>query len=501
MTRHCRLHIGGSFAVGPLRIGVSGLLWLFVLGMAIGSEAATYDVGPNQPYTAIGHVPWELLQAGDIVQIFWRSQPYKEKWVLCLRGTQQHPIIIRGVLGPHGERPVIDGANATTRAQLSFWAGARGVIVVGGANVPADKTPAWITIENLEVIRAHPNYQFTDDRGVVRAYSDAASSIYVEKGDHITIKNTVMRDSANGFFVASSDALASSNILVVGNYLYSNGISGSIYQHNSYTAARGIVFHGNRFGPMRSGANGNGLKDRSSGLVVRYNWIEGGNRQLDLVDAEDSVLIRQATAYHTTYVYGNVLIEPAGAGNQQIVHYGGDHPGMEADFRKGTLYFYNNTVVSTRTDRTTLFRLSTNDETADARNNIFYATGAGSSVSLLDDTGRLVWRHNWLKPGFVQSFGASRGSIDTDGSTVVGSSPGFANETSRDYHLLPGSACRDAGAALHAGVLPRYDVVAQYVKHQSTRSRSRIGTIDIGAYEYDSAHGALSTPSTPQIVE
>jgi hypothetical protein len=501
MTQRFMLHTGGSFAVGPLRFGITALVCLFALGMATGSEAATYDVGPNQPYTAIGHVPWESLQAGDVVQIYWRSQPYKEKWVMCLRGSQQNPIIVRGVLGPHGERPVIDGANATTRTQLSFWTGSRGVIVVGGANVPADTTPAWITIENLEVISAHPNYQFTDDAGVVRAYLDSASSIYVEKGDHITIKNTVMRDSANGFFVASSDALASSNLLVEGNYIYGNGISGSVYQHNSYTAARGIVFQGNRFGPMRSGASGSGLKDRSSGLVVRYNWIEGGNRQLDLVDAEDSVLIRQDTAYHTTYVYGNVLIEPAGAGNQQIVHYGGDHPGMEADFRKGTLYFYNNTVVSSRTDRTTLFRLSTNDETADARNNIFYATGAGSSVSLLDDTGRLVLRHNWLKPGFVQSFGGSSGTVDNDDSTVLGSSPGFANEASQDYRLLSGSACRDAGAALHSSVLPTYDVVAQYVKHQSTTSRSLTGTIDIGAYEYGSAGGTLSAPSNLRIAD
>ena len=34
-------------------------------------------------------------------------------------------------------------------------------------------------------------------------------------------------------------------------------------------------------------ADGNNLKDRSIGTVVRYNWIESGNRQLDLVDAED----------------------------------------------------------------------------------------------------------------------------------------------------------------------------------------------------------------------
>ena len=40
-----------------------------------------------------------------------------------------------------------------------------------------------------------------------------------------------------------------------------------------------------------------------------------------------------------------MLIEPDGAGNRQIVHYGGDN-GTTAMYRKGTLFFYNNTVVS-----------------------------------------------------------------------------------------------------------------------------------------------------------
>jgi hypothetical protein len=31
-----------------------------------------------------------------------------------------------------------------------------------------------------------------------------------------------------------------------------------------------------------------------------------------------------APEYETTYVYGNILVEPDGAGNRQIVHFGGD---------------------------------------------------------------------------------------------------------------------------------------------------------------------------------
>jgi len=46
------------------------------------------------------------------------------------------------------------------------------------------------------------------------------------------------------------------------------------------------------------------------------------------------------------------------------------------------LYFYNYTVISTRTDRTTLFRLSSLDESADVRNNVFYVTQPGRKPAL-----------------------------------------------------------------------------------------------------------------------
>src|SRR5687767_6072973 len=71
--------------------------------------ATTYEVGPGKAYTSIGAVPWESLVAGDIVLINWRSAPYKEKWAIGGTGTAAQPIVVRGVLGPGGERPVIDG--------------------------------------------------------------------------------------------------------------------------------------------------------------------------------------------------------------------------------------------------------------------------------------------------------------------------------------------------------------------------------------------------------
>src|ERR1051325_5677779 len=363
-------------------------LAFFAARSAARTQATVYEVGPGKPYASIGAVPWESLQAGDTVLIYYRSTPYNEKWVICRQGTASAPITVRGILGPNGELPVIDGNGATTRPTLNYWNQERGVIKIGGANVPADTTPQYITVENLDIRSARPPYTYTAANGSAGSYVNNASSIYVEKGENITVRNCVLHDCGNGFFVASSDALASRNILVEGNYIYDNGNLNSIFEHNNYTAAIGITFQYNHFGPLRAGCSGNNLKDRSAGLVVRYNWIEGGNRQLDLVDGEDSSLIRNDPRYRETFVYGNILIEPDAAGNRQIAHYGGDS-GTTANYRKGLLYFYNNPIVPTRTDRTTLLRLSTNEETCDFRNNIAYVTAAGNTLSLLDDTGVL----------------------------------------------------------------------------------------------------------------
>ncbi len=448
-------------------------------------KATVYEVKPGTPLDTIAEVPWATLMAGDTVLIYWRATPYKEKWVICRQGNAAAPITVRGVPNTNGDLPVIDGNGAVTPLNLNFPSEQRGVIKIGSANIPADTMPKYITIENLDIRSAHPDYQFSDDGGNTQTYTSAASSIYVEKGENIIVRNCILHDSANGFFVASSDDTVSRDILVEGNYIFGNGISGSAFQHNNYTAAIGITFQYNRFGPLRAGSNGNALKDRSAGTVIRYNWIESGNRQLDLVDAEDSVQIQKDPAYHKTFVYGNLLIEPDGAGNSQIAHYGGDS-GNEPTYRKGKLYFYNNTVVSTRAGNTTLFRLSTNDETCDARNNIFYNTAAGANLAMLAEVGALTVSNNWVKSGWRNSHegGGFGGSVTVAGAFIIGTAPGFADFAAQDFHLVNGSAAINAGIALHADVQPADNVVRQYVKHQMGQARPVSGALDLGAYEF-----------------
>lgn len=448
---------------------------LFALLLPPLARAADYEVGPGQAYADPGEVPWEALGPGDRVLIHWRDTPYANKWVVAVAGTADQPIVVRGVPGPGGELPVIDGQNATTREALDFWNDERAVIKVGGSSTPGE-TPAYVTIENLDIRGAYAAYGFTDDGGNASTYNDNAAAIFVEAGDHITIRHCVLRDSGNGLFVAYQ----ASHVLVDGNFIHGNGNVGSIYEHNSYTEALGITFQYNHYGPLRDGAGGNNLKDRSAGTVVRYNWIEGGNRQLDLVDSDHAEQYDDPS-YGQTFVYGNVLVEPDGAGNRQIVHYGGD--AMDTThYRNGTLYFYENTVVSTRSDRTTLLRLSSDGEHADVRNNIVYASAGSGTLSILDETGTVDLAHNWLTEGWVDSFSGMAVTVNDDGSNLTGADPGFVDTTGQDFHLEAGSPCIDAGTALAAAVLPDHPVARQYVEHRAGEPRVDAAPLDLGAF-------------------
>jgi hypothetical protein len=493
----------------------SALLALFWLQPAY---AATYNVGPGQTYSSIASVPWESLVPGDIVQIHWRTTPYKEKWVINRRGTAAQPIIVRGVPGPAGQFPIIDGDGATTRPQLGYYSEARGIINIATITSGAtDVFPAYIVVEGLEIINARPAkadgtpIRYTNRAGALQTFPNNAAAIYVEKGEFITLRNNIIRDNGNGLFTISSDDpnLVSRDILIEGNWIYGNGNPGSSREHGTYCASQRITYQYNRYGRMVSGSIGGALKDRSSGVTVRYNWLEGTNRQLEILDAEDSVLLRNDPSYRESFVYGNVFIEGTGDGNRQVMQYGGDHPGMEHQFRKGWLYFFNNTVVSTRTDgSTTMFRISSNDESADIRNNIFYVTAGGSNLRLLaDDAGNAAqvnYRNNWFNTGWVVSLGAH--TATNGGGNITGSGPGFQNEADQNYLLTPSSIARNAGTLLHSAILSNilglnHSVLSQYLKHTGAQLRPIVGTIDIGAFEQGTGTAAPAAPSNIRITQ
>jgi hypothetical protein len=470
----------------------AALLCAAALPLAPCAHATLYSVGPDQPYTSIGAVPWEALAPGDTVAIHHRAEDYHEKWVICRVGTAQAPIVVRGIPSSTGELPVVNGIDATTRPQLNFWNENRGVIKIGGANNPPDTMPAHIIVENLDIRSGRPPYTFTGRSGLTPYVSNCAA-IYIEKGEHVLIRGCTLRDCGNGLFCGH----LMTDLVVEGNTILENGIEGSIYEHNNYTEAYGILFQFNHFGPLRADCLGNNLKDRSAGTIIRYNWIESGNRQLDLVDSDYEELYGDPL-YRQTFVYGNILIEPDGAGNSQILHYGGDS-GSTDQYRKGALYLHNNTIVSTRSGNTTLARLSTMEESCDCRNNVIYTTAPGSRLAILAESGGVIdLRQNWLKPGWVVCHETTPGIVHNYGN-VEGSDPGFVDFPTQDFELVGSSACIDAGADLDPAIAGSHTPVLEYVRHALSRPRPADGALDIGAYEFADTGGVLPIGPDPAI--
>ncbi len=438
-----------------------------------------YDVGPGRTYADPSEVPWEDLESSTLVRIHYRDTPYRTKFVVTTSATQARPMVVMGV--PDNNRlPVISGDDAATRTQMYYLNEVRSVVKVGNYTGSNDTDrPAYVYIQDLDIRSGRPGYYFSDRNNASREYSNNAAAVHIEEGDHITIIGCNLHDCGNGLFSSS----LTSDILIRQNHVYDNGIEDRYYEHNSYTESQGIVFEYNHYGPLRTHCDGNNLKDRSSGTVIRYNWIEGGNRQLDLVETDHDHIFNDP-GYDTTFVYGNVLIEPDGAGNSQILHYGGDG-GDIAMHRQGTLYFFHNTMVSTRSGNTTLMRLSTNAVQAQIHNNILMTTAGGGYMAITSGRGQTVLAGNWLPMGWRETHesGLDAGAMVNDQGNVEGIDPGFEDLQGQDFHLVEGSDSCNSAVTPPAATAD-HPADRHYVIHQQGEDRPSDGSPDIGAFEW-----------------
>lgn len=435
-----------------------------------------YDIGPGQEYSDPAEIPWENLLPATLVRIHYRTEPYRTKWVISTTATADLPIVVTGI-AENGRLPVISGENAVTRKELYYLNEVRSVVKIGNYTGPSDNDrPAHVILDNLDIRSGRPAFSFTDRDGNTATFNQNAAAVHIEEGDRITIRNCILHDCGNGLFTSH----LTSDILISGNYIYDNGIEGRYYEHNTYTESFGIVYEYNHFGPLRTGCGGNNLKDRSTGTVIRYNWIEGGNRQLDLVETDYETFATDPS-YDQTFVYGNILYEPNDDGNSQIIHYGGDG-NDQAFYRRGVLYLYHNTIVSKRSNNTTLIRLSTDDVTADIRNNIVFTSASPGHLALTNGQGIVKLNNNWITQNYRNSFESTSADIQASSGNLTGTLPGFTDPNSDIFTLAEGSdAIGTAGAILPA--MTHYPVLKQYHVHQAYEDRTDYGDgADIGAY-------------------
>ena len=459
-----------------------------------------YNIGPSQPYTTIGSFPWSSLQPGDTVDIHWQAGGYHEKLLISESGTASAPINIVGLPGPNGQKPIIDGENATTSSQFQYWYNPiqedAVVLIARSATEASGYQPSYINISNLEIKDGYQSYNFTDNTGKTQTYGAFAASVWIEGASNITLQDDTLDNSGQGLFALTDDSngMMTSNLMIEGNYFYNNGVPGSEYEHNSYCEVNGITYQYNYYGPLRAGSEGLELKDRSAGCIIRDNYFTPGATILDLVDAEDSPTLAALPSYQNTYVYGNIIDNTGPDVTPILIEFGGDS-GDTAIYRPN-LYFYDNTVLNEGNPSwgSVIFDSLSSGQTVYAANNIFYnAPAAGNSspsgFNFSYTQGNINFSStNWVSPGWQPSkfTGSSyTGTISGTSTFFVdpNNNPGFldangGNLAGSDLHLLSTSNAIGIAASLNSS-WPA--VTEEYLAPTSGTPRTSVA--DVGAYQ------------------
>jgi hypothetical protein len=480
-----------------------------ILALAWSAYAKVYDIGPGQPYATIGSVPWSALKAGDKVQIYFRAEPYREKFLISSRGTPDAHIIIVGMPGPNGKQPVITGENATTGRNVHYrwtfpdYQQSLGVLQIGYRQ--DGPKPGFIDVINLTVTGGRSPNTYTAQDGSTHGYAKDASGIHIYGAEHVLFSQMSITGNANGLFAKSggSEDVVSRDITVQNSSIYQNGVAGSFLEHNVYTEADRVTVQGNRFGMLVTGALGTILKDRSAGSVIRYNWFPTAARMLDLVEPQDGYAVLCKLPYYgLDFVYGSVFYSKGADPFEMVhpIHYGGDS-GMGNE-RGGPLYFYDNTFVLQRNQaegwKVEIFEVTRKTATIDVRNNIFanFSRTAGSPPTEMDfstETGNFVFGPNWVSPGWHMAFtgwtpfaGTTTGTSNFISPSA--NDPGFVNASAHDFHLTEKSSALNLAASLTSAAYSNalgqnFDVLLEYRDPAQTEPRRSLRIDrDLGAF-------------------
>ena len=466
-----------------------------------------YHVGPGQPYTAIGDVPWYKLQPGDTVYIHYRAEPYRERFLISGRGTPSQWIRVLGVPGPAGELPVISGDGATTSTNSHYhWQNPTDFQNLGVIQIAIHEEgpiPGYIEVAKLQVQDGRTTQKFTAENGQTAPYDGFAACIYAKSPQHLLIHDCVLTNCGQGFYNWTGDGQTTKppsgqwwdglamDITLRQNYFYNNGNPNRYTEHQSYTEALGVVIEGNHYGKMQANALGNQIKDRSAGTVIRYNYIESANAawHLDLVEPEESApTTTKSPLYGQDYVYGNVLMtNPLPPEWDDFIHWNEDHyvgtdgRAIAADHR---LFLYHNTImVKADLGDATLFHLVNSNYGGwdcapaalnghvDLRNNIIAlqprtAKSAAPTLELGYCKENFDLSHNWISPGWTRSKAGTVAGADTT-TSPSDNNIGFADLSSGNLRLAAASSATGLGDALAPQVVTNnagqdYTPVYQY---------------------------------------
>jgi len=387
-----------------LTLAVSAL----VIGAAIAApaSAATRSVGTGKTY-ATPCKAFAAATAGDLIEI--QAGTYTGD--VCT--ISQSKLTIRGVNG----RPKIAAGGKS--------AGGKAIWVVGGSD---------ITIDNVEMYGA--------------AVADKNGAALRLEGTNFTLRNSFLHDNENGILSGVNTA---STIILENNEFGHNG-RGDGYTHNVYIGKAGKLTF--RYNFSHDANVGHNLKTRALYNTIAYN------RFSSLRAGETGSTAAGKPSYEidvpnggTTFIIGNVIMQPVGGNNPNIVAYGEEGvSGYASD-----LYVVNNTFINDESSRGYFVMVGSGVKTpAKLINNLFSGFGPMSTQASSIKTAN----YQALSVGFVNRAAYDLRPLVTPLIVNAGARPGYSS----------------GGASLNAA--------ASYKHTASSVGRVAINGInDIGAYE------------------
>ncbi len=410
------------------------------------------EVGPGKTYTELYDVPKSNVAAGTLIKIFYRPEPYRIKVYIKVQATEAAHFRIQGIPDDNGNLPIITNENSTHDwggGDVNQWVNNLGIMVIYG---PWGSKPSWIDLVNLHF----KIYGTTTDDNCIGVWS---------KIDHLSVKGCVFDNCSNGVFTQANnnDMTSISTYSLIEGCRFTNcGVQNSYLQHNIYAQGTHALIQFNYIEQQKESAIGSTLKDRATFTVIRYNYMEGTARTIDLVEPEEAeIATNESDTWDDAYVYGNLIVNKR-PNSGVMFHYGWDDMANPYEYqRKGTFFFANNTVIMDFDDDSwnkELFDINKASTKINFVNNILLAKGMHyfyifRTGETTNEGGTINFTTSWIKAfasdnnnEWKLTSGENNDYHQTgQDNLLTGNEPGFTDADNGDYTLTQSSACRHSG--------------------------------------------------------
>jgi Abnormal spindle-like microcephaly-assoc'd, ASPM-SPD-2-Hydin len=329
---------------------------------------------------------------------------------------------------------------ATPNLTLQGVGGARAHIDAGGLN--SQGKAIWVisgantTVENIEFSGATvPDHNGAGIR---------------QQADNLTVRNCYFHDNEEGIL---TDASLTSTITIEFTEFGFNGF-GDGQSHNVYIGNIGTLIF--RYNYSHHAKIGHLLKTRAAQNFIVYNRLsdEATGTSSYQIDIPNGGL---------SYVIGNVIEQGPLNDTSTFIAYleEGTNPGNPSE----RLFVINNTFAN------------------DASSGTFISPALGAAP--------VVIKNNiFFGPGTITNQTSAIQANNFSGNA------GFVNSAGYDYHLTSGSAAINAGADPGSNGTFSLSPVFEYVHPACAEGRTLVGTLDIGAYEFNGGTGIAPANGT-----